>query len=222
MDLKKVFYENIGIKLVSLMLSLSLWFYVASKGRAEVTVTAPLELRNIPNEMTVTGDVPKNIEVRLQGQERALRNIQREGKVSGIIDLSRASTGENVLRLSADDVKRPSGISVTHISPYEIRVRLEPMTRRSFKLNARLKGRPADGYVVSGIYISPPRLTVEGPRSAVNSFGLLQTMPIDISGANAHITVAQPRIDYMGKSVRILEKDIVVRIFIEKRKKEAR
>lgn len=222
MDLRKVFYENIGIKLVSLVLSLSLWFYVTSKGRAEVTVTAPLELRNIPNGMAVTGDVPKNIEVRLQGQERALRDIAWEKRVSGIVDLSRASAGENVLRLSADDIKRPSGVSVTHISPYEIRVRLEPVTRKSFRLNARLKGNPADGYVVSGIYATPPRLTVEGPQSAVNSLGPLQTMPIDISGANRNVTITQPRIDYRGKPVRILEKDIVIRILIEKMEKEVK
>ena len=41
----------------------------------ELTLSVPLELRNIPQGMAVVGDVIKNLDVRLQGQERVLRDI---------------------------------------------------------------------------------------------------------------------------------------------------
>ena len=80
--------ENWGIKLVSLGLSLTLWFYVTSKGKTEMTLTVPLELRNIPQNMAVVGNVAGSLEVRVQGQERVLRDITIVKKVVGIIDLS--------------------------------------------------------------------------------------------------------------------------------------
>jgi hypothetical protein len=43
----------------------------------------------------------------------------------------------------------------------------------------------------------------------------LQTMPITVSGASRDISV-EPRIDYQGKPLNILEKNVTVRISIEK------
>ncbi|HXY54602.1 MAG TPA: YbbR-like domain-containing protein, partial [Nitrospirota bacterium] len=69
MDYRKLLLDNWGIKMVSLGLSLTLWFYVTSKGKTEMTLTVPLEMRNIPQGMTVVGDVAGSLEVRVQGQE---------------------------------------------------------------------------------------------------------------------------------------------------------
>src|SRR5512144_431527 len=135
MDLKKILFENWGIKLLSLGLSLSLWFYVTSKGKTEITLTVPLELRNIPQNMAVVGDVTGTLEVRVQGQERALRDVSSGKKVFGVLDLSRAKVGENTIRLSPDDIQRPSGVAVAYLSPSEVRVKLEPLVRRPIRLN---------------------------------------------------------------------------------------
>ena len=110
MDLRKILFDNWGIKLLSLALSLTLWFYVTSKGKTEITMTVPLELRNIPQNMAVVGNVAGSLEVRVQGQERALRDITIGKKVFGILDLSLARVGENIVPISPDDIRRPSGV----------------------------------------------------------------------------------------------------------------
>jgi hypothetical protein len=43
----------------------------------------------------------------------------------------------------------------------------------------------------------------------------LQTMPIDIAGIKEPVTV-EPRIDYRGKPVKIIEQDIHIYIGIQK------
>jgi YbbR domain-containing protein len=113
MDIRKIFHENWPIKLASLVLAVTLWIYVTSKGKTEMSLTVPLELRNIPQDMAVVGDVPGTIEIRLQGQERALRDIAAGKKVVGIVDLGRGKEGENIIHLSPDDIRRPSGALVT-------------------------------------------------------------------------------------------------------------
>jgi YbbR domain-containing protein len=215
MDYRKIFLENWGIKLISLALALILWFNITSKGKMEIALTVPLELKNIPAGMAVVGDVPGYLEVRLEGQERLLRDISSDKEVSGSIDLSLARDGENTVRVSPDDIKRPSGVAVTHLAPYEIKVRLERILRRTIRLTPALHGVPAPGYRVAGTVARPARIAIEGPAGVVKQLTTIQTMPIDIEGATKTITV-EPKLDYAGKPVKLLDKDVSVRIVIER------
>ncbi len=215
MDVRKILLDNGGIKLLSLGLSLTLWFYVTSKGKTEMTLTVPLELRNIPQNMAVVGDVAGSLEVRVQGQERVLRDITAGKKVFGVLDLAMTRDGENVVPISPDDIRRPAGVTVMHMSRSEVKVQLEPLVRKAFRLKSVLHGVPAAGLRVTKIVVSPPKITVEGPVSVIKTLESLQTMPIDIQDAKEDMTV-DPKIDYQGKSVKILEKDIAVRITIER------
>jgi YbbR domain-containing protein len=215
MDFRKTLFDNWGIKLLSLALSLTLWFYVTSKGKTEITMTVPLELRNIPQNMAVVGNVAGSLDVRVQGQERALRDITIGKKIFGILDLSLARVGENIVPISPDDIRRPSGVTVMHMSQSEVRVKLEPLVRRTFRLRALLHGAPARGYRLLKIAVTPPRITVEGPESVMKRLENLQTMPIEIQGAKESMTVS-PKIDYQGKALKISDTNIVVRITIER------
>lgn len=215
MNRRTMLLENWDIKLVSLALALGLWFYVTSKGKLELTLTAPLELRNIPANMAVVGEVARNLEVRVQGQERVLRNITVGNRVVGIVDLSTATPGENAIHLSPDDIKLPAGVTITHIAPFEFTVTLERVIRKTLRLRPRLRGLPAEGYALAGTSVKPPKITVEGPASAVKSLAALYTMPIDVEGAKRDITL-EPKIDYRGRPVNILEKNVTVRVFIER------
>ncbi len=215
MDIRKLLTEHWSIKLLSLGLALTLWFYVTSKGKTEITLAVPLELRNIPQALAIVGDVAGALDVRVQGQERVLRDITIGKKIFGVLDLSMSRAGENIVPISPDDIRRPSGVTVMHLSLSEVKVRLEPLVRRAVRLKPVLHGTPASGFRVAKVTVSPVKITVEGPSSIVNTLDVLQTMPIDIQGAGESITV-DPKIDYQGRSVKILDKNIAVRIAMER------
>jgi hypothetical protein len=101
------------------------------------------------------------------------------------------------------------------MSPSEITVKLEPLVRKTFRLLPVLHGDPAAGYLLAKITVLPPRITVEGPESLMTALKRLQTMPIDIQDAKETMTV-EPKIDYQGQPMKLLEKKIVIRIFIER------
>lgn len=217
-DVRALLFNNWGIKLLSLGLTLVLWVYVTSTGKTEQTLIIPLELRNIPPSMTVVGNVPGNVEVRVQGQERLLRDETVSRKMVGLLDLSMAKEGENIVRLSPYDIRHPAGITVTHLSLSEIKVKLEPLKQRSFRLIPVLRGTPAGGYRVTGITATPQKIMIEAPASVMRTLQGIETMPIDIQGARAGIVV-EPRIDCRGQQVKLLEKDITVRVNIERMRK---
>lgn len=215
MDLRAWIFENWSIKLLSLGLALTLWFYVTSTGTTELTLSIPVELRNIPADMTVVGDVPGWIEVRMQGQERVLGDGTIGKKAVALLNLARTREGENTIRISPDDIKRPSGTTVTHLSQSEIKVRLERLVRKSFRLRPVLHGSPAPGYRLAGTSVIPSKIMLEGPASVMKMMHLVETMPIDIRTAKQSLTV-EPRIDYRGKPVKLMEKNIAVRVNIER------
>ena len=215
MDLRKFIFDNWGIKLLSLGLSLTLWLYVTSTGKTELTLTVPIELRNVPVGMTVVGDVTGNLEVRMQGQERVLRDSTISKKVVAQLDLSMLKEGENLVRISPDDLKRPGGTLVTHISQYDVKIKLERLTRKAFRLRPVLRGTPAEGYQLTGTEVMPPKIVIEGPASVIKLLDRLETMPIDIQKANTSLTV-EPKIDYQGKPVKLMEKNIAVHVTIER------
>jgi hypothetical protein len=151
----------------------------------------------------------------MQGQERALRDIATGKKVVGAVDLSLGKVGENIIRISPDDIQKPSGVIVTHLAPYEITVKLDRIVRKTIRLKPVLTGTPAAGYRLGNVSVSPLRITLEGPLGSVGALTALQTMPIDIAGMKESVTV-EPRIDYRGKPVKIIEQDIHIHIGIRK------
>ncbi len=215
MDFRKLLYENWGIKLISLALAVSLWLFATSKGKMEVSLTVPLELQNIPAGMAVVGDVVRYLEVRIQGPERLMRDIGSGKKVVCLLDLGLTRTGDNRLRISPDDIRRPSGIAVTHLTPYEINVTLEPILRRTVRLRPVLHGAPAAGYRIIEVSTNPARVTAEGPAGVMRGLSELRTMPIDVQGAQDTITI-EPRIDTEGKPIKLLEKSVTIRIMVKK------
>jgi YbbR domain-containing protein len=218
MDYRKIILNNWSIKLLSIALSLTLWFFVTSKGKTELTLTIPIELRNTPQNMAVIGDVTGSMEVRVQGQERVLHDVTIGKKVVCIADLSMVKVGDNTVRISPDDIRRPSGVTVTYMSLSEIKVKLEPLMRKTLRLKPVLHGNPAVGFHVEKITVSPSRITLEAPTGVIDTFDSMQTMPIDIDGAREDLTV-EPRIDYQGKQVKILEKNITVQITLERNRR---
>jgi YbbR domain-containing protein len=215
MELRSWVLENWGIKLLSLGLSLALWFYVTSTGKTELTLSIPIELRNIPAGMIVVGNVASGLEVRMQGQERVLREGTIGKKVVAVLDLSMTREGEKIVRISPDDINRPGGTVVTHLSQSEVKVKLERLVRKSFRLKPVLRGVPASGYRLAGTRVTPARIMLEGPASVMKTIAAVETMPIDIQTANESVTV-EPRIDYQGKPVKLMEKNIAVRVTIER------
>ena len=40
--MKKHFFENLGFKIVSVLLAVMLWFFVTSRGQSEMSIDVPL------------------------------------------------------------------------------------------------------------------------------------------------------------------------------------
>ncbi|RJQ54803.1 MAG: YbbR-like domain-containing protein [Nitrospiraceae bacterium] len=181
--MKKDFLSrNIGLKLASLVLAVTLWFFVILSGRSGTVVEIPVMYVNVPQGLEVT-DFPKTLSINVEGQERILKNLKRD-EISAVVDLRDAKTGRNFYSLTAENIRLPSTLEATNIDPQTISLTLEKQFKRTVSVQPAIEGLPERGYVILEIRVDPETLVLEGPRSIVSKVHNIKTEPIDISGLN--------------------------------------
>lgn len=141
----------------------------------------PLELRDIPDRMAVVGNVPGLVDVRVQTRETLLRRLTARD-FAAFISLSGANPGDSVYALTPSNVRAPGNVKVKSVSPSEVRLRLEKLTRKVLPIRAELSGRLPSGYHIRKVEANPDSVTVEGPDSLVRKLEDIRTERIDISG----------------------------------------
>ncbi|MBI5342727.1 MAG: YbbR-like domain-containing protein [Deltaproteobacteria bacterium] len=86
--------KNLGLKSLALVLAVVLWWFVAGESKVQVGFAVPLEIRNIPQGMTIMNKVERQVEVRLAGPPSLLGGVQ-QADVAAAIDLSDARAGKS-------------------------------------------------------------------------------------------------------------------------------
>lgn len=152
--------RNLGLKVVALVLAVAAWWFVAGESKVLVSFTIPLEIRNVPKEMTITNKAERQVEVRLSGPSSLLSGM-RPSEISASVDLAAAQAGRQHFTLDDRSVKVPPGIKVQKIFPASIEVVLDRTERRMVAVSARIGGGAAVRKRVAKVEIDPPSVEIE-------------------------------------------------------------
>jgi YbbR domain-containing protein len=158
--LRRFASRNLGLKVVALALAVAGWWFVAGESKVLVSFTIPLEIRNVPKEMTITNKVERQVEVRLSGPSSLLSGM-RPSEISAAVDLAAGHAGRQYFTLDDRAVKVPPGIKVQRIYPSSIEVVLDRTERRMVAVAARIGGGTAVRKRVAKVEIDPPSVEVE-------------------------------------------------------------
>jgi len=93
--------DNLGLKVISLVLAFSLWYIVAGERGTEIVVSIPLEFRNLAESLEVIEESAQQVEVRLRGSSDFLRALSPQ-EIQAAVDLSDAEPGEKTVYLTPD------------------------------------------------------------------------------------------------------------------------
>jgi YbbR domain-containing protein len=210
--IKDFFTTNIWLKLASLVLATTLWFFVILSGRSEITIDIPVTFTNIPEDIEIV-DYPKTVNVTIEGQETLLKDLKR-AKTSAVVDLRNARVGKSFYTLSKDNIKIPKTLVITSIDPETISVKMEKRLRKSVRVKPYIVGMPEKGFAITDIQVHPDTVIIEGPRSAIRKILNVKTEPIDINGINNDLTYkASLNLDndYIKKNINKVEVNISVK-----------
>ena len=179
--LSRMFNDNRGLKLVSLLIALVLWARVVGSEGAEGHFQVSLVLTNIPKGLVLVDHIPESLGVRLAGP-RAIMSTLDERKLSFTLDLTGLQEGATSFELNPSKLDLPRGVEVTQLSPSKILIQADRRIKKRVAVNPRLSGVPAQGFAIASAVPDPGEVEVEGAERYVKPLKEISTEIIDVSG----------------------------------------
>ena len=219
--LRKVFIEDWNLKLLSLGITLLLWFVVTGQN-TPINTHATVQLRFVrPDALEISNDPPRNVDVLLIGSRHKLDDIDRTSLIA-TIDISDQRAGERILRLAdrAHIEQLPDGVKIDKFEPGNISIRLEPIVHKELPIEARIEGTPAEGYEVYAVHLSKPTVSAAGPASKVNAIAKAMTETISVAGRKDSFSAANVALDIADPKVDVREPIVTVDVEIGEKRTE--
>jgi len=215
--MRKLLFENFGLKITAILLSALLWLFASSRGLSEIALDVPLELKDIPPGIELINHSIKVVGVNIKGQEGIIRTI-RPSDLRAFVDLSKARKGESIYSINKNNIKLPLGVTVTNITPSSVRVSLEESVTKTVQVRPVIIGTPGSGFYVKSLSIFPENVVIEGARSKVATVDTIKTEPLDITGIKETVT-RDMEVETTGTNIRTKTKDVTVKIVIARGRK---
>jgi len=219
--MKAFFTQNVLLKVVSIVLAVILWMFVVGEERAEVGLSIPIELINLPPNLVITSEVERAINVRVNGPRRLLRRLQTQ-PLHRTIDLSGVREGNVFFEIVPDSLLLPQGVEVVSISPDAIGIGFERLSEKELQIFASTEGKTEEGFAVDSVTVKPEKVRIQGPTSALKKTNAVWTKAIRVDGkresfkVDVSLDLRNPHLKVLTKvpivaEVRISEKSITKR-----------
>jgi hypothetical protein len=126
--MKNLFLHNLGWKLLSLAIAVSLWFIMFGGPRYNATVSAPIQFQQMPAALEIGADRPQFVTVEVRGPARPLEQAALS-KIVVALDLSSVDKpGDRAFPVTEDNVDNlPAGVEFVRATPARIQLRFQPV-----------------------------------------------------------------------------------------------
>lgn len=172
---------------LSVSLAMLAWFlFVFEPGLVYRTLTAPVELRNLPTDWSLAEPSPSEVRVTLSGPQAAFQMVDRTG-LAVSLDLSDIHDGMNEFVVGEDLLALPPDMELYDAEPDIVLVEAERLEEVSLPVQIRMSGALPDSVVLAGVAIDPDSVDVLMPGDAPRE--PVVTDSIDISGITEPTTV---------------------------------
>lgn len=166
---------NLGLKITSFILAILLWYNISHKGMTEISKDIYLEYINIPAGYEIIDKDVDKVNLNIYGSEQIIKTL-KQGDIRVVVDLENAKAGKQVFKITRENIKIPSALTVTDIQPSTISVVLDKIIKKRLPVRVRFTGKfNLQNY---NIKVLPPVVEVEGPSTVVNKLTYLNTEPV--------------------------------------------
>ncbi len=214
--------RNLGLKLVSFLFALMLWFSLIPEEKtfSEKTLTVPLELHNIPSDMELMERPVQTVNVTIRAPNRLLPQLS-SANVHAALNLQNATVAQEEYSLSRSMVSIPTGAEVKEISPSKVNLKFEKSEEILLKVSPNIIGELPEGYTLLKTAVVPPEVLVKGPESIINAHEMVRTSPINLTGLiqskeiEADLILPDPDL-----TLAMSKNTVLVRLHISEKKSE--
>ena len=211
-------FDNFGLKMLALILSIAVWFYANSRGKAEVALNVPLTIK-VPRGFKVLHQSSDTVMLVVSGPMSLISRLESESQrvsLSMQYELSEAdlAAGRFSLDVQKKWLKLPESeliqLNVRRASPQTVTIYTSEVGEVQLPVEVRFDGEAKEGYEVGVRRVVPRAVTVRGPVRVLDRMESMPTEEIPIahleSGTSEEIPLAETQ-DFVlenGKNVAVL------------------
>lgn len=171
-------------KILALCFAILVYHMVSTKiGVEEKIANVPVELE-LPANLVNLNSKPMTVTVLARGSSKNLAGISpADIKIKAIVVENKFLPGTPyLLRLTADNVKPPYGITVRDIIPKDLMLSLEKNVIKKVPVEAKfdsLRNLPKD-FIIGKVKFNPSQVWISGPQSIVRNVEIVMTQPVPL------------------------------------------
>ncbi len=175
---RRIFVDNFGLKLFSLLIVLILWLYVQGAGEQSITIEVPLTV-DIAEDKVLVSDVPTTVKLTVTGTWAAVKSWDYS-RLRANLDMRQARPGPTVQYLEEDVFRLPPGIRIARITPSKLTLNFASKATKQITVIPQVKGKPAPGFIVKGFVVKPEEIDVSGAEGDLLYLSEILTEEIDV------------------------------------------
>jgi YbbR domain-containing protein len=207
--------RNLGWKLLSLLIAIVLWISVAREPEVATSVSAPVDFKNMRDDLDISGDLPDRVRLEVRGPSGRLTRDSLSA-VAVVLDLSDAQEGDRTYSIRGRNLNLPAGVIFYQAVPSQITLHFNQLIFKQEPVQPVYVNKPS-GYRIASQQLGTTQVRIRGSQDRVEAIHQVKTDPMDLSGVvgekvfRTHLNVGDPQ-------VRLLDAptDITVRVKLEK------
>ncbi|MDD5596447.1 MAG: CdaR family protein [Victivallaceae bacterium] len=174
-------------KAIALFFAVLFYFIVTSRlGIEEQINNIPVDI-DLPTTLVNLGALAPRVSLVVKGSKGILKQSNRTSfKIQAQVKLSDYIPGEVYnLRLTADNVSAPLGVTVIRIDPRDLALNLDRKVSKKVKIEPTFTNKDTlpQGYAVDKVVFQPSEVLITGPESILEKIRRVKSAPIPLSSS---------------------------------------
>ncbi|MCR4821432.1 MAG: hypothetical protein K5873_00995 [Treponema sp.] len=192
MKIKQIYeklLENWQVKAICFVISVFLYVIFQNQSLGRRTFTIPLNIE-AKNGFVSIEPHPRTVSVEARGEKEALAQV-RESDLQAYLDLNYVYKDGKydfpVLITLSDSASALNPLELKVI-PEKVSLKVEEEITAFVDIIPLVTGKPAYGYSMKGVSVSPEQIAITGPRTMIEKCLSLQTLNVTMNGAKRSFT----------------------------------
>jgi YbbR domain-containing protein len=173
------FFDNPGLKFVSIVLAVTVFLLVNDDKDREITVRLGVAYV-LPDDRVLVSERVDEVRVTIRGTSRRMRTFDERELPRINVDLRNVTMGE--IAFTPEMVQVPAGLTVAGISPRSMRVAFDTLTEKFVEVAPGVAGRPQHGYIVVDVKAAPVTVKVRGGERLLAALSSVRTREVSLEG----------------------------------------
>jgi YbbR domain-containing protein len=191
--LRGLLFDNLGLKLVALLMAVLVYLNVYTDRPANMTVSFPIQLTDIADSLSLLGAVPSAVQAELRGTGKQLIRM-RLGEPVLKISLAGVARGRFERAVTIEDlpIEPGDGLQVERVvGPRILELQLDRKVTRRVPVAPRIETTASAGVTFGRAIADPAFMSVTGPEAAVAA---LDSVVLDRVRVDARHDTARVRV----------------------------